>query len=379
MNPTPASSGESHSRITRWRVRDIVPSEVRVSFDEAIKALAAQGDSRHAELTFRFDSVGLLRVPAKFHDQKHVVSPTHELNATSLPHHRWVIAPPSRDASMQERAWNTWLEAIDSMEGEPRASRRTMTVHVDAYLAGGEIPIATVEFSSFDCSMDELSAMQRGDSDGVFFGQGLPTSGSESEIERLTLALELAPQLRLAHRVAAQWRDEFDHWGAFPPYDFWPPQPKVTPTVLLAFDAWCVGIGAGIERIVLDDVLSRSTTPDLHALGAKRNAREPSAHDRETTSMREAHILKYWLLRMLRGVNRPYDIAQRAVRREYAKRAVVPLHGGVVRQFASGFSRSFGEGWREGSAMFFAPLMALYRRIRRGIRRALRQWRNRRR
>ena len=92
-----------------------------------------------------------------------------------------------------------------------------MTVHTGAYLAGGESSIATVEFSSFDCSMDELSAMQRGDSDGVFFGQGLPTPGNESEGERLSLALELAPQLRLAHRVAAHWRDEFDEWRAFPP------------------------------------------------------------------------------------------------------------------------------------------------------------------
>ena len=246
-----------------------------------------------------------------------------------------------------------------------------MTVHTGACLTGEKRSIATVEFSSFDCTMDELAAMQRGDSDSVFSGQGFPTPGSESEIERLSLELELAPQLRLAHRVAAQWRDEFDHWRAFPPYDAWPPQPKATPTVPLDLDAWCEAIGAGIERIILDDLLSRSTTRDVDAAGDKRNAREPSAYERETKSMHEAHILKQRLLRMLRGFNRPYQTAQRAAQREHAKRREVPLQGSAVRQWVARFSRSLGEGWREGIAMYFAPLTAL--------RRALRHWRNRRR
>ena len=68
MSPTQASSGESHSRITRWRVRDIVSSEVRLTMDQALEALRAEGDSRHAELSVRFNSVVLLRVPAEFPD-----------------------------------------------------------------------------------------------------------------------------------------------------------------------------------------------------------------------------------------------------------------------------------------------------------------------
>ena len=343
--------------------------------DQAVEALAAHADSRHAELSFRFNSVALLQVPVVLTDQKDCVGHTHESKPNSVPLHRWVIAPPCRDARMQKRAWEFWLVAIDSMQREPRPSRRTMTVHTGAYVAGEKSLIARVEFSSFDCSMDELSAMQRSDSDGVFSGQGLPTPGSESETERLSLALELAPQLRLAHRVAAHWRDEFDEWRAFPTYDFWPPRQKDTPTVPLAIDAWCEAIGAGIERIILDDLLSRSTTRDVDAAGDKLNAREPSAHDRETNSMREAHILKRRLLRMLRGFNRPYELAQRAAQREHAKRPVVPLHGGAVRQFVTRLSRSFVQGWYEGIAMYFAPLTAL----RREIRRALRHWRNRRR
>ena len=78
---------------------------------------------------------------------------------------------------------------------------------------------------------------------------------------------------------------------------------------------------------------------------------------------------------MLRGFNRAYELAQRAVQREHMKLPVAPLHGSAVRQFVTRFSRSFVQGWREGIAMFFAPLMAL----RRAIHRALRQWRNRRR
>ena len=135
--------------------------------------------------------------------------------------------------------------------------------------------------------------------------------------------------------------------------------PKATPTAPLDLDAWCEAIGEGIERIVVDDVLSRSTTRDVDAAGDKLNAREPSAHDRETNSMREAHILKRRLLRMLRGLNRPYQLAQRVAQREHAKRPVVPLHGSAVRQWVTRFSRSFVQGWREGIAMFFAPLMAV--------------------
>ena len=343
--------------------------------DQALEALAAQGDSRHAELAFRFNSVGLLRVPVELPDPEDCVGPALESKASSVSLHRWVIAPPSRDASMQQRAWNFWLEAIDSMEGEPRPSRRTMTVHVGTYLAGGESSIATVEFSSFDCSMDELSAMHHGDSDSVFSGQGLPTPGSESEIERLTLAPELAPQLRLAHRVAAQWRDEFDVWRAFPPYDFWPPQPKATTTAPLDLDAWCEAIGEGIERIILEDVLSGSTVRPMEGAARPKDIREPSGKHRATNSMREERMLDRWLLRMLRGFNRPYALAHRSVQREHAKRRVVPLHGSAVRRSVTRFSRSFVQGWREGSAMFFAPLTGL----RRAICRALRHWRNRRR
>ena len=285
MSGAPEPVEESHSRITRWRVRDIVSSQVRASFDQTLEALAAQGDSRHAELSVRFSSVALLQVPVVLTDQKDCVASAHESKQTAVPGHRWVIAPPSRDASMQKRAWDFWLEAIDSIQGEPRPSRRTMTVHVGAYLAGGETPIATVEFSAFDCSIDEVSAMQRSDSDSVFSGQGLPTR--ESEIERLSLALELAPQLRLAHRVAEQWRDEFDVWRAFPPYDFWPPQQKAATTVPLTIDVWCEAIGAGIERIIVEDLLSGSTVRNIQGAARPQNIREPSAQDRETNSMRK--------------------------------------------------------------------------------------------
>ena len=259
------------------------------------------------------------------------------------------------------------------MRGEPRPSRRTMTVHVGAYLAGGKSSIATVEFSSFDCTMDELAAMQRGDSDSVFSGQGLRSPWCESEGERLSLALELTPQLRLAYRVAAHWRDEFDVWRTFPPYDFWPPQPKATPTAPLDLDAWCEAIGGGIERRVLEDVLSGSTVRPMEGAARPKDIREPSGKNRETNSMREERILKRRLLRLLRGFNRLYELTQRAVQREHAKRPVAPPHGSAVRRSVMRFSRSFVQGWREGSAMFFAPLMAL----RRAIRRALRRLRNR--
>ena len=375
MSPTPESVERSHSRITRWRVRDIVSSEVRLTIDQTLEALAAQGNSRHAELAVRFKSVALLQVPVVVTAQKESVGPTHESKPTAVPQHRWVIAPPNRDARMQQRAWNFWLEAIDSMEGEPRPSRRTMTVHVGAYLAAGEIPIATVEFSSFDCSMDEVSAMQRSDSDAVFSGQGLRSPWGESEIERLSLALELAPQLRLAHRAAAQWRDEFDVWRAFPPYDFCPPQPKATTTVPLTLDAWSQAIGEGIERIIVQDLLSGSTVRSIESAARPKDIREPSGKNRETNSMRKERILRCRLLPMLRGFNRPYELVQRAVQREHGKRPVAPPHGGAVRQFVTRFSRSFVQGWREGIAMFFAPLTGL----RRSIHRALHQWRNRRR
>ena len=287
MSPTPEPVEESHSRITRWRVRDIVSSEVRASFDQTLEALAAQGDSRRAELSVRFNSVALLQVPVVLTDQKDCVASAHESKQTAVPGHRWVIAPPSRDASMQKRASDFGLEAIDSMQGEPRPSRRTMTVHVGAYLAGGKTPIATVEFSAFDCSIDEVSAIQRSDSDPVFSGQGLRSPWCESEGERLSLALELAPQLRLAHRVAEYWRDEFDAWRAFPPYDFWPPQQKATTTVPLTIDEWCEAIGAGIERIIVEDLLSGLTVQRIEGAASPQNIREPSAQDRETNSMRK--------------------------------------------------------------------------------------------
>ena len=217
--------------------------------------------------------------------------------------------------------------------------------------------------------------MQRGDTDALFSGQGLRSPWGESEIERLSLALELAPQLRLAHRVAAHWRDEFDVWRTFPPYDCWPPQPKATPTAPLDLDAWCEAIGEGIERRVLENVLSGSTVRPMERAARPKDIREPSGKNRETNSMREERILKRRLLRLLRGFNRLYELTQRAVQREHAKRPVAPPHGSTVRQWVTGFSRSFVQGWLEGIAMFFAPLTGL----RRSIHRALRQWRNRRR
>ena len=147
------------------------------------------------------------------------------------------------------------------------------------------------------------------------------------------------------------------------------------PTVPLPFDAWCEAIGAGIERRILEDGSSGSTVRPNQAAARLRDIREPSGKDGDVNSVRDANLLPRRLLRILRGFNRPYELAQRAVQREQAKRPEVPLRGGIVRQWVARFSRSFGEGWREGIAMYFAPLTALRRRIRR----VLRQWRNRRR
>ena len=85
--------------------------------DRGIAELAANDGSRHTELAFRLDSVALVRLSFS--------------NESTLPRpsaHRWIIAPPARDAAMQTRIWNFWLEAIHSMEGEPHPSTRTMSV-----------------------------------------------------------------------------------------------------------------------------------------------------------------------------------------------------------------------------------------------------------
>lgn len=128
MSGTPEHGGESNSRTTRWRVREIVSPEVRGNIDQTQKELAAHGGSRHPELSVRLDRVARLQVPVLLKDQPNRAGPGHE--STSRPDrlNRWVIVPPLRDPAMQKRAWNCWLETINSMRGEPRPSTRTMTV-----------------------------------------------------------------------------------------------------------------------------------------------------------------------------------------------------------------------------------------------------------
>ena len=118
--------------------------------------------------------------------------------------------------------------------------------------------------------------------------------------------------------------DEFDVWRAFPPYDFCPPQPKATTTVPLTLDAWSQAIGEGIERIIVQDLLSGSTVRSIESAARPKDIREPSGKNRETNSMRKERILRCRLLPMLRGFNRPYELVQRAVQREHGKRPVAP-------------------------------------------------------
>ena len=303
MNSTAEPRLADDSATARWRVRDLVSPEILADIDWGISELAAQVDSRHAELAFRIDSVALMKLAVS--------------NESTLPCHvapRWIIVPPARDAAMQTRIWNFWLEAINSMQGEPRPSTRTMSVECGIYLAAGVMPIQSVEFCAFDCTLDERVSMQSGETEAplalpreVLF---LTTALSDSE--PLTLPLELVRQLRLGQRVAQLWRDEFHHWRAFPPYDFWPPKQIATPTVPLDLDAWCEAIGAGIERIIGQDLLSGSTVRPMEGAARPKDIREPSGKDRETNSMREAHILKRRLLPMFFA---PSTALRRAIRR----------------------------------------------------------------
>ena len=170
-----------------------------------------------------------------------------------------------------------------------------MMIQASTYWAGGKTPIASVEFCAFECTVGELQLLQTGGVEAmcasrVFEGRG-------DEIERLTLPLALAAQLRVAQRVAEQWRDEFDEWVAFPPYSVPPPEPTETPSVALNLGAWCDAIGAGIKHIVLDEVLQCGSHPRADASETIVNKDQPSRP--------LAQRLKRRALRILRGFNRP--------------------------------------------------------------------------
>ena len=204
--------------------------------------------------------------------------------------------------------------------------------------------------------------MQRGGKHSLFSAKRLPSCYCETE--RLTLPLELAPQLRLAHRVAEYWRNEFDEWLAGAPHYGWPPDGEDKRSVPLNLDTWCDAIGEGIKRIILDDLLSLSSIRNSEAATATQDAHPPSHRDRESNPNREEHIFRRRLLRMNRGFSRAYEVAQPAVKGKHAKLPLATFSGGVVRRSVARFFRSFVQGWREAIALYFSPLKAIYRAIR---------------
>ena len=346
MNEAPIKPPTSGAlAATRWTVRDVVTPEIQADMDQMINALIRQGDSHHAELSYRLDAVALFRCPIAG-DAPLAVQP-----------HSWIIVPPRRDPYMQKRAWNFWEEVIDSMDGATRPSTRTMIVRQATYLAAGTTPISSLEFFAFDCTVDELLKMQRRDTAALRSAQFLPMRGREAE--QLTLPLELARQLRIAHRVAELRRDEFNEWLAHPPHDHWPIDHKDKPEAHVPIDAWCAAIGAGIEQIILDDVLQPSSTRNTDT--------EPISSHTQPTTLGLRFLLH--TLHVLRRLNRPYDVVQRAVRRKHAKLLNAPLPGGAIRQFITVYVRSFIQGLHEGTALFFAPLTALRRAVQRALRR----------
>ena len=130
----------------RWRVRDVVDPAIAPDLNETLSGLAANGDSRLAELSLRLDSIALLSLPISFETQP-VEESLGEPSALAVGSpRRWIIVPPARDPAMQKRAWDFWLEAINSGQGEPRPSTRTMTVQPGTYLACAETRIACAEF-----------------------------------------------------------------------------------------------------------------------------------------------------------------------------------------------------------------------------------------
>ena len=194
------------------------------------------------------------------------------------------------------------------------------------------------------------------------------------ETELLTVPLELGRKLRLGHRVSELWRDEFDEWRAFPPYDLRPSKQKDAPVVPLDLDERTDVIGAGIERMILHNLLSRSSLRNTDAAASRSNVNNSHCvSDRDMNSVRDEHLLRRRLVRILRSLNRPYSLAQRAAQREHAKLPVAPLRGGVVSRSIANFTRSFAQGWRQAIAMYFSPLTAL----RRALRRRLSRFRNR--
>ena len=345
------------SATARWRVRDLVPPDIRTDMDRVIAALATHDGSRHAELALRIESVALLKVT----DQ-------------------WIIAPPTRDAVMQARIWNFWLEAVNSMEGEPRPSTRTMSVERGIYRVAGVTPIQSVEFCAFECSDDDRVRMQT--KTQFQSGVAVVPSGMTSfaDTEYLTLPLELAHQLRLGQRVAHLWREELTLWLSFPPYDLYPADDKIRPKVSLDVEAWCSAISAAIEQIVLADMSSsvpiRSSeregtagdTERAHMAGMARDQR--NARSVHTVSPRSREpIVNPRIVRWFRSINHPYEVAQRAIRRKHTQRPAPPVADSPTRRFITRFARSFVDGWREGVTMYFAPLTAIGRAVRRAWRR----------
>ena len=130
----------------RWRVRDVVDRAIALDLNETSSELAANGDSRHAERSLWLDSIALLSLPIAFETQP-VDQSLGEPSALPVGSpRRWIIVPPAPDPAMQKRAWEFWLQAINSRQGEPRPSTRTMTVQQGTYLACGETRIAFAEF-----------------------------------------------------------------------------------------------------------------------------------------------------------------------------------------------------------------------------------------
>ena len=212
--------------------------------------------------------------------------------------------------------------------------------------------------------------MQRGDTDSLFSEKRL--SSCHCETERLTLPLELGPQLRLAHRVAEYWRDELDAWVAGPPHYGWPPDGEDKPSVPLNIDTGCDPVGEGIERIILCDLLPLSSMRNREAAADTQDAHSPSDRDCETNSMRPEHIFRRRLLRMNRGFSRAYEVAQPALKGEHVKLPLATFCGDVVRRSVARFLCSFRQGWIEAIALCVAAVTA----IRRAIRQALRRLRN---
>ena len=60
------------------------------------------------------------------------------------------------------------METIDSMERPPHGAARTNIVEAGTYSTQGKTLIMPAEFLACDCAIDELAAMEHGDSASLF-------------------------------------------------------------------------------------------------------------------------------------------------------------------------------------------------------------------